>query len=52
MKVQTYQIYFTTIDIHRKKVESLKVRSTEKFFANLVCFLANSSGVGDRGGSP
>ena len=38
-------------DVHSKKVENLKVQRTEAFFCQL-CFLATSSGVGGRGGSP
>ena len=51
MKIQTYQIYFTTIYIGKRSKAS-RCEAPKSFYANLVCFLADSSGVGGRGGSP
>ena len=51
MKIQTYQIYFTTIYIGKRSKAS-RCEAPKSFYANLLGFLADSSGVGGRGGSP
>ena len=51
MKIQTYQIYFTTIYIGKRSKAS-RCEAPKSFYANSLGFLADSSGVGGRGGSP
>ena len=46
-----YQIYFTTIYIGKRSKAS-RCEAPKSFYANLLGFLADSSGVGGRGGSP
>ena len=50
-EIQTYQIYFTTIYIGKRSKAS-RCEAPKSFYANLLGFLADSSGVGGRGGSP
>ena len=51
MKIQTYQIYFTTICIGKRSKAS-RCEAPKSLYANLLGSLADSSGVGGRGGSP
>ena len=47
MKIQTYQIYFTTIYIGKRSKAS-RCEAPKSFYANLLGFLADSSGVGSQ----